>query len=65
LRGVSFLVNWRFKMQTFNQKHRLYWAEILTVAKANPSWKGIFSYENKRAWALRCLSMAGPVGKLP
>jgi hypothetical protein len=52
-------------MQTFNQKHRLYWAEILAVAKANPSWKGIFSYENKRAWALRCLSMAGPVGKLP
>ena len=50
---------------TFNQQQRAHWAEVLRVAKANPTWQGMFSFASKRAHALRCLALAGPQGKLP
>lgn len=46
---------------TFTQQVRAYWAEALR-ADAGPHG---FDRQTKLRWALRCLVLEGPVGKLP
>lgn len=50
---------------TFAQKNRVYWAENLRAVKAQGTTPAGHDLAHQRQWALRCLSMAGPVGRLP
>jgi hypothetical protein len=49
---------------TFQQQQRAHWAEVIRAAKQHPDWVGIFSLAAKRQWAIKCLAMPGPQGKL-
>lgn len=50
---------------TFQQKKRIYWSANLKAVKNNGHTPVGFDLAHQRAWALRCLAMAGPIGKLP
>jgi hypothetical protein len=50
---------------TFSQQNRAFWAENIRAVKAQGRTLAGFDLEHQRQWALRCLAMPGPVGRLP
>jgi hypothetical protein len=47
---------------TFQNRQRAHWADVIRAAKAG---NGMFSVAHQKEWAIRCLALPGPVGRLP